>query len=101
MNLRKLKQRKVQLDALKDISGKYILLTGRIPKYTRTTIEKRITDLGGRIVAKATSSVDICVYTRKDTDKYRTAKNIKDSCKTNMVFVDGDEFVKEFLKLED
>ena len=99
MNLRKLQQVKVKLEERQNISGKAILLTGRIPKYTRTTIEKKIIELGGYLQPKATANTDIVVYTRTDTTKYKSAKNMTYINK-NMMFVTGDDFVQNYLKME-
>ena len=100
MNLRGLQKKKEVIEERQNISGKTILLTGRIPRYTRTTIEKRITELGGYISDKATSYVDITVYTRQDTTKFASAKRIASDYKPNMIFVNGSDFVKNYLKME-
>lgn len=101
MNLRKLQQDRLKSMQKIPITGKHILLTGRIPKFTRTTIEKKIKELGGTITDSASYSVDIVVYTRTDTSKYQTAQKFSRCSNTNkMQFVTGDVFVKQYLGLD-
>lgn len=101
MNLRGLQKRKSKLESQYDITGKYILLTGRIPKYTRTTIEKKIVELGGILQAKANYNTNIVVFTKTDTTKYRAASHINGSSQGAMLFINGTVFATDFLKLEE
>ena len=98
-NLRQLEKKQKKIEASYNISGKYILLTGRIPLYTRTTIEKAIINLGGYVVSKVTIDVDILVFTRTNTSKYEKAKDYNRGSSKKILFVSGEEFVKNFLKL--
>ena len=102
MNLRGLQRKEKELKIKYDISGKHILLTGRIPNYTRITIEKKIVELGGILQAKPNSLTNIVVYTRTDTQKYRDATRIKNSMVNikSISFVTGKKFLSNYLKME-
>jgi len=98
MNLRSI-ERKINIrEKTYNISGKSILLTGRIPKYTRTTIEQKIIQLGGFIYSQRYDA-DIVVYTKTDSTKYIRAKNAS-IYKKSMLFISGEEFIKKYLKFE-
>ncbi len=101
MNLRKLQEKQTALEKLHDLKGKYVLLTGRIPKYTRITIEKEIADRGGLILSRPETFMDVIVYTRMNTTKYQTAERLSKAYPgQKMQFVTGSEFLTNYLKLE-
>jgi NAD-dependent DNA ligase len=104
MNLRQLElqeqKRKEEQLKLYDIKGKTILLTGRIPKFTRTIVEKKIAKLGGYLTDEPSRHVDIVVFTRTNTSKYQRSMEIeRNSFSSIMRFVMGEDFVKNYLNL--
>ena len=103
MNLRRIKHTEKVLDKKRNIDGKYVLLTGRVPQYTRTTIEKKIVDAGGILQTKPDYRTNIVVYTRTDTSKYTTAKAVDGNSRSRdnaIDFVKGEDFVEKYLKME-
>jgi len=104
MNLRGLRKRKTVLEKQYNIQGMYVLLTGRVPKYTRLTIEKMILAQGGYLQDKANYNTNIVVFTRQDTAKFKAATHInrgKTVAKGGMIFVKGEDFVADYLKMEE
>lgn len=100
MNLRNIERAKNIKEQKYNISGKIIVLTGRIPKYTRTTIIKKIHELGGTVSDKVNSYTNIVVYTTLNSEKYRAAVRFSKWNQSDVVLVKGDDFVKNYLKLE-
>jgi len=98
MNLRSIERKITIRNEKYDLSGKSVLLTGRIPKYTRTVIEQKITQLGG-IIYSTRYDADIVVFTKNDSTKFIRAKHASIYKKT-MLFISGEEFVKNYLKFE-
>jgi NAD-dependent DNA ligase len=68
-----------------------ILLTGRIKKYTRCSVEKKIKDLGG-ILTDLPTNADVVIFTRTDTSKYNGAKKHA-KCNPSIKFIHGDDFI--------
>ena len=103
MNLRGIRHKEKVLDKKRNISGKYVVLTGRVPQYTRTTIEKKIVEAGGILQLKVNNYTNVVVYTRKDTSKFRMAEAVNNngrSGKDKIDFVKGEDFVEKYLKME-
>ena len=100
MNLRQLQAKKISKEKNESVYGKIVLITGRLPQYTRTTIERKIRELGGNVVDMATVHTNIVVYTRIDTSKYIQARRLSMSSAPHIVFVKGDDFITNYLKLE-
>jgi len=98
MNLRNIERANEIREQAYSLKGKTIMLTGRITKYTRTTIENKIKELGGLIITTKYNP-DILVYTNTESLKYRNAM-IQKQWKSSMVFVKGEEFITKYLKLE-
>jgi len=98
MNLRNIERANEIREQTYSLKGKTVMVTGRIKKYTRTTIENKIKELGGYILT-TTYNPDILVYTNTDSRKYTNAM-IQKQYKRSMVFVTGEVFVDKYLKLE-
>jgi len=98
MNLRQLQQVKNRNQAKHDLTGKTVLLTGKIPNYSRKDLIKVIQERGGKVVSSMRATVDLIVYTREDTLKFKEAKMSAAVYSYTVEFITGSDFINNYIE---
>ncbi|HHY05507.1 MAG TPA: NAD-dependent DNA ligase LigA [Clostridia bacterium] len=75
-------------------SGKTVVVTGTLQKYTRSTIEKRLTDLGANVSASVGKNTDYVLVGENPGSKLKKAQAIIEKGDTNLRILTEAEFEK-------
>ncbi|MGI6588322.1 MAG: NAD-dependent DNA ligase LigA [Peptococcia bacterium] len=75
-------------------SGKTIVVTGTLQKYTRSTIEKRLIDLGANVSSSVGKKTDYVLVGENPGSKLKKAQTIIKKGDTNLRILTEDEFEK-------